>query len=173
MEAVTETEVPSLMALARQALNESGGNQHNARLVLIERIYQDPVLSDAHFKPLLEQAVQEALSRVQRLANAQIREALEAPVNPTMPHNARLRWLARANLMNYRLSNGTPVSDASRGDLVKDGDFHIKQGRTMLHTGRWMRLVGQHLPNGKIVRQAMNEERLHELWKESENDDNG
>lgn len=80
----------------------------------------------------------------------------------------RLETMARSNLMNFVLPNNKRLAQAKREDIAAASDFYLKQGRTMVHHGRWLALCAQSVPAGKRLEDVMSEERLLELRNEAE-----
>ena len=94
---------------------------------------------------------------------------------PNAPNKLR-RGLARpsgnarasaALLMSFVLPNNKYLAQASREELAAASERYMKQGQTMCHHARWFRLCAGLVPEGKVLKDVMDEERLAELHEEA------
>ena len=155
----------SLRALARETLSDADGDRHKALPALVARLKAHKQLYSQVVDKLVERACLDELGNVVRDGRSTIWSGGGASATEA---SERVAALARSNLLNFALPNGKRLANASRAECMEYGDGYLKQGKTMCHLGRWLRLIGQSVPDGKVVHKVLSEERLNELREEAE-----
>lgn len=75
----------------------------------------------------------------------------------------------RSGLMDFRLHDGTPLADADKAKITDAAIHWGTKARDMAWKARWMERVAAKVPDGKTVRQSLDEAALADLKKETEN----
>lgn len=166
---VQEVEEPLLRALARQTLEDADGDRHEAVPALAARLKTYKELYSQLVDKLVKRACLEEIAAVVRSD----RSTVWGGGHPRMTEASdRVVALARSNLMNFVLTNDKRLADASGAECMESSEKYLKQGETMCHLGRWLRLIGQDVPDGKTVSKVLSEDRLNELRAEAEKNGN-
>jgi hypothetical protein len=76
--------------------------------------------------------------------------------------------LAQA-LLDFPLQSGKRLRDATRTEVLSFAEFQERQGKRMMHMARWLSVIAQAVPDGKVVGDVMDDKRAAELLKETEN----
>ncbi len=162
----TLTEDVTLRSLAREAMETANNDVQKAHPLFLASIKAQEAFYKEFIGSIVDRICLDELHQVIRKDRAATWEAAEA-VRTAGPAE-RIAALARANLLNFVLPNGKRIGAASGAECTDHGENYLKQGKTMCHLGRWLRLVGQSVPAGKRVSKVLSEERLHELREEAE-----
>jgi hypothetical protein len=72
-------------------------------------------------------------------------------------------------LLDMPLAGGKKLRDAGRAEIMAQIERYEKQAGNMAHKARWLRLVLQSLPEGKLVGKVITEKRALELFEEARN----
>lgn len=161
-----KTEKISLRSLAREAMEKADNDVTKAHPVFLTALKAEKTLYKELVGSLVDQLCLEELHRVVRDDRRKLWD--QAKTARTANPSERVAALARSNLMNLVLPNGKRLASATHADCMRYGEDYLKQGTTMCHMGRWLRLIGQSVPEGKTVHKVLSEERLHELREEAE-----
>lgn len=160
-----KTEDLTFHALAREVLGDADGDRYKALPALVLRLKAHKVLYAQVVDNALEHACSDELRKIVQNDRSTIWEGGQPGASEA---SDRVVALARSNLLNFVLPNGKRLANASRAECMQHGENYLKQGKTMCHLGRWLRLIGQSVPDGKTVHKVMTEERLSELRAEAE-----
>lgn len=155
----------NLYSLAADALDEKNGDVQKAVNYLRLRLNKDRALLEI----VLEEAVQFALSEKPRAASKATRYNLVASVERAANRGsvvALSRGIA-ASLLDFRLPGGKKIKDANRSEIEADAEFYGRQASDMGHKARWLRLIAQSIPDGKLGGDVISAERALELWEET------
>ncbi len=164
---ITEkTETISLRSLARAAMGKAKNDVRKAHPVFLAAVKAEKEFYKELVGSLVEQICLDELHRVIRDDRRKLWDGAETA--RTAAPAARVAALARSNLMNFVLPNGKRLASATHAQCMLHSDDYLKQGNTMCHMGRWLRLIGQSVPVGQVVRKVLSEKRLHELREEAE-----
>jgi hypothetical protein len=158
-----EEQCVTFACLAREALEERDWNVEKATNYLVNKLRTDKKL----FEMLILQMVRDACNRRVYFVHKNRRAAV-------------VRFASRADtealaeglvktFLDFPLLGGQKLGDAKREDVLAAADFFRKQSNDMGHKARWLELIGQSIPAGKIVSTVVSSERLAELWKETKN----
>ena len=164
-----KVEEATLRVLARETLDDADGDRRRALPALTARLRANKRLYKRLVDSLVEHACADELRHIIALNRSKIWEGGKFGASDA---SERVRALARSNLLNFVLPNGKRLAHASRAECMECSEDYLKQGRTMCHLGRWLRLIGQSVPEGKMVHKALSEERLNELRSEAEKNGN-
>lgn len=77
--------------------------------------------------------------------------------------------VVRSGLMDFRLHDGTPLSDAGKEKVLQAAALWGKQASDMAWKARWMNRVAEKVPEGKTVRDALDESALAAMKEETQN----
>lgn len=129
------------------------------------------------FRSLVQRSVEQLVRRACVAASSQSRQKIVAAASASAPtpvltkkHRGGVeRILAYASiaLMDYPISGGTKLGDATKADIVTHAERQIKSAKENLHRGSWQLAVANRLPDGKRVRDVMTEADLKTLWDET------
>ena len=75
----------------------------------------------------------------------------------------------RRTLMEFRLWNGKPLGDSTKAEVLAAAQRWIKQGNSMVGTGRWLELVGNACPDTGVVKDRLNEQDLARFRQQIDN----
>jgi hypothetical protein len=78
-------------------------------------------------------------------------------------HSRRVEALGRMNLMNFPLSNGTLLRNATKAQLQKQAERYYNVGRDGVEKAKWLNYVASGLRATERVGQHYNEEDLRRL----------
>lgn len=158
----------TLRQVALDALESTDWLVPDAVAALVKQIQKSRPLRDQLTAPLLERACTDYVEELHRHHRADVWSAA-TPAGKDNP--GRIHALAAGNLLTFRLAGGLPVANADRDDLRENSNRYLKQGRTMLHIGRWLRLTAEKVPEGKTVGQVLSAEDLQALKEKAERGD--
>ena len=164
---VAEQDEETVATAAGRAMAEANGDIAAAAKRLQDWVRKNHTLKRALLDPLIEYACYNAVRR--QLGEGR-RKVWNAP-KPVegMSQADKVAILARSNLMLFALpiANGKLLKDATREEVGQASEFYGKQATDMAHKSRWLALIGQIIPEGKIVGQVLSEGRLSELQDEA------
>ena len=162
-----------LMEIASQALDSHGGNFERAENELtvafsgwkayratLMRIAAHTLLS------LVRTTIRTTITTGQSEVTERVRG--QAPQMDPRMMEARLRNAGK-EWLDFPLVGGRKrLGDAVYADLEKSESYYSSQGRTMLITGTWFRLVKNSLPDTtSTVRDVLTNEKLEELHSQA------
>jgi hypothetical protein len=154
---------------AKQALERAGGDLDKAAGLLEQSIRADAALCKLLVDPLITLACREAVAKQQREQRAAIWNPPTVE-RAKITNEARARILGASNLMMFPLPTiGKALGEATRAEIAEAADFYAKQSNDMAHKARWLTLVSQSVPPGKLAKRALSEDRLRELQREAAN----
>lgn len=165
----TEVKQETVAIVAREILEKAGGDVRKATELMERRVRESRALRDALTEPLIAAACYDAVS-------AQLRKARHKVWNPPVysgstgepqGQRSRVEALAQSNLMMFQLPGGKPIAKATLTELLEASEFWTKQGRDMMHKGRWLSLVAARVPADKYVADALTEDDLRSLKAEA------
>jgi len=80
-----------------------------------------------------------------------------------------LKAHVKASLLDFPLQNGR-LGDATRDDVLAGADVYLKEGRTKVIRGRWLRSIADRMPEGSngTVRDLFDEATLASLQEAAE-----
>ena len=164
-----QTEAPSTKQLiadaVREAYEAAKGDLPTAAKALVQNIWRSRALRDAVTEPLIDRASYDLLGEY---ARAQ-RKAAWNPGND--PSRDRVIFRALSNiegLMDFPVPFGPRLAECTREQVMAGSEFYSKQGDNMMLKGRFLRLVGQSVPDGQKAGDVLSEDRLQELQEEAE-----
>ena len=164
-----KTEELTLRSLARETLEDADDDRHKALKALVARLKSHKELYKQVVGRLVERACLDELGNIVRDARGTIWAGGHTGASDAAE---RVKALARSNLLNFVLPSGKRVAYATPAECKLYGENYLKQGRTMCHLGRWLCLIGENVPEGKVVHLVLTEERLNELRAEAEKNGN-
>lgn len=159
---------------ARSALEDADGDVRTAAEMLERAVRAKSPLRDALTDPLISGACWQAVSQQHRERRRQIWNAPKAmaiaPVKSGGAQDkARVVQLAVGTLSMFPLPGGKRLADATRAEIVAAADFYAQRAQDAGHKARWLQLVAQSIPDGKIAGDVLTDERLAELQQEVSN----
>lgn len=131
--------------------------------LLATRLRRDPKLLDT----VVEEAIVEVSNTRSHKLNMQVRRAVIRSASRA-DVDALADGLA-ASFLDFPLSTGVRLRDADRTAIETQAEIYRRMHVATGHKYRWLQLVLQSLPDGKKVGAVLNEARLSELWKATEN----
>lgn len=160
-----------LNEIARTCLQEAGGAISKATILMVQKLMTDGRLLRELVAPIVMNV---ANNRAMTVARYQ-RQGLFVPRRnaATVARDAAAGHVAAVSRMILHIplpfGDGMKLIEASRAQVITAIEFYEKTGSTMLRRARWLRLIVQSVPDGKIVGDCVTDERAIELWNESEN----
>ena len=157
--------------LMREEMKKSDSDLTAAVKAAQRRLDKDDKLYKELVVPMIRSALDEAGRNVLVLARRSAwrtpQESGEAKVSDAK--RAGLRRLAVVNLMEWPLSQGKRLGDATRPTILSESASLIASGSTQVLRGEWLRLVAGRLKDDhQRVRQAMSEKQLRSLQRIAE-----
>lgn len=157
----------TLGSLVSDALQEVDGNTEKAINRVLSQLKHDP--------KLLRRVVQAAIGlavfhRTQQQIRGQRGNIIRHVTANNQPSRANVVALAqgiRACLLDIPLAGGKRLRDSTREGVLEQVDRYEKQAGDMSHKARWLRLIAQSLPAGKLVGEVVSEERAVELFEQT------
>lgn len=167
-----------ILAAARAALDDAGGDLNEATSMMIAAAEQSPPLKRALLEPFLETACRAAVRREIQSVRREVWTGSKSnaagqsrPAAVTaQQQQARVISLAAGTLSMFPLPGGKSLGRATREEVAAAAEFYAKQSADMGAKARWLRLISQSLPDGKTVADVLTDRRLHELQIEAQRD---
>lgn len=134
---------------------------------VIAQVMADMSLYREVTAPLLEYAVRNEVETIMRGT----RSRYWAPTVPREDTISGLRQRAIENLMDYPLSRGKRLADATKLEIAEDGQHLIGTGKTAILRGHWLLLVADNLKAPESVcAKELREADLKRLQKKAKKD---
>ncbi|WP_091739826.1 hypothetical protein [Phenylobacterium immobile] len=155
------------------ALEDANGDMNKAADMLQIAVDQSPTLRSALLEPWVAQACREAIRRhlqdVRREVWTGTKSHTAGASKPEVmaEQRARVVQLAAGTLLMFPLPGGRRLGEATREEVGAAAEFYSRQSADMGTKARWLRLIGQSLPDGKRVSDVLSDRRLEELQLEA------
>lgn len=166
---------PTLSSLARENLLLSDGDVREATDSVIARLRAEPDLLAAVSQRAVEMAASEYVSHAMRnerqaiFAGATPRTNLPGSAPQTKTGVAALaNGLTRA-LLDFPLSGGQPLREATREDVETQARLYGTAARNMRTKAIWLSAIAEKVPEGVTVGEALTEDDAEALLKEARN----
>lgn len=161
----------SFKELMREEMKKVDGDLAAAIKAARKRLHADPKLYGDLVEPMIAAALDEAgrhvLGDARRTAWRPAQPSGEAKASAAV--RAGLVRLAASNLMDYPLSQGKRLGDATRPTILSEAASLVTAGRGQTLRGEWLRLVAGRLRNDtQRVRQVVSEKQLRSLQRIAE-----
>ena len=153
--------------LAREALNECGGDTKLATQKLVAWLNSDKALMKNVVSHAIYEAARTAIN--QKMANA--RQRLASAAERVLSGKDSVMALAggiAASLLDFPLAGGVKLATATREQVIEAADRYESTAIDAKHKSQWLRLIAQSVPEGKTVGDVLSDARALELWKEAE-----
>jgi hypothetical protein len=156
----------TLSALAKQALAAARGDTRKAREALRRRLLKDRALQNS----ILDGAIRDAVVYRTEHAMRHDRAAIFHAHAQLVQHGrndviAQARGISSA-LLDMPLAGGLLLRKANRDQVSKQAIFYAALSRDTGHKGRWLSLIAQSVPDGKLVGDIIDDARAAELFEE-------
>jgi hypothetical protein len=164
---IPPTETPTLYRLAVVALAENDNNTDAAEEYLIELFQSDPDLLRALVRGAVKSAVTTNVGGVIRdqrkaiIARQEYSKERADAAGARIAHNF-VRVVK--SLLDFPLSKGTLLKDATNVEVLASADRYEKQSSTMAHRARWLRALAERVPNGQRVGDVLTESNVKEIY---------
>jgi hypothetical protein len=159
-----EIKTPALSALAAESLAKHGPDWRVAAKALLHRLENDTALYRALARPLLEQAVWDAIRAAARHERGFAWKG-PRPVDPA--GDGGLNAVASTHLselMGFPLPGGVPLGEARRPEIAATAKAWATSAKTTAFRATWLRLVASALPDDKQqVKTVLTEAKLKAL----------
>ena len=162
--------VVSLPAMARAALIDAENNVPSAVEALTETLMRDRVLMRTVLLEIVSMAARELVAR-DILAQRQAIRSGAARGGATRPKiNGRASTEIQAertvlSYMEYPISGGLHLGNATREDVERQRDKHVENVRTNAPLARWFDAIANALPEGRTVREVLTEEDVRGMYE--------
>lgn len=159
-----ETAPATLPALAREHLRASSGNARAASASLLRTLLADR----AALRAVIEAAVRDAV--VYRVESAVRHRRAAVIASAERDRKGAVIALARgisASLLDMPLAGGVRLGDATRDQVTEQADRYEAISSDTGRKARWLRLIAQSVPPGRIVSDVMDADRAAELLQEA------
>lgn len=171
---VTEP-ITTLKELAFIAKDKCDGNWDDSTKYMIDRLKRSPSLLES----LLDEILYVSCKYVVRQTTREVRQELEdstrkaahdvyvAPVSKrenaggTMPHH--LKPLKQLGWYDYELQGGLRLAQATKKDVLAHAAVLEKMGRGCFANARWLRDIGDKMPEDKLIGEVFSEEEILEM----------
>lgn len=161
---------PVTMAdLAREVLDEVGGDKSAAIAELEHRLASDKALRRALVASAIDTCVRvsvnlKTMAKRSRIAMAAQREgAGQAGVQALAAGMAN-------SLLDYPMSDGTPLRNANRDQIAVTRDNAATRARTLSHRSRFLSAVLDLVPVQGVAGDVLDEATAQQLWEEADHD---
>lgn len=154
----------SLANMAKAALRENAGDVKLAIAALVRTLNDQKHL----IKEIVADAIYEAADTLVKQQNIGIRRALFNPNRIAKDTRETVVALARgikASLLDFPLSDGSKLRDATPDKVTPLLNHCETQGRDLMHKARWLRHIIQTVPAGQKIGDHVTDERAKELWE--------
>lgn len=155
------TRVSALTQMVREAFEEREGDVEKTVNYMVTQLSNDKKLLRATIEAEVRMLVSDRVHRQIRQQNAAIVSAAGRDSVVVLAGG-----LVRS-FLDWRFSDGSKLRDADRAKVAEKAQEYQERADTNGHRASWLRLVAQHLPDGKIVGDVMTEDRLLELFNEA------
>lgn len=164
-------------AAAKAALDDAKGDLSGAAKMMEQAVRASSSLRTAVTDPLIAQACYDAVRRQIKWARREAWTGTKHRGSQSTPEviqaqQSRVVHLAAGTLAMFPLPGGKRLGEATREEIVAAADFYGRQASDMGAKARWLRLIGQSLPDGKRVSDVLTDKRLRELQAEAQSDGN-
>lgn len=158
----------TLGELAREALAGVDGDTEKATDILTKRLMKDRPLLRSVIHGAIRDAVSYRTELAMRENRRRILHAVSSP--PPAPGRDSVISLAagiRESLLDMPLAGGLRLRDATREQVSDQANRYAALAKDTGHKARWLSLIAQSVPDGKVVGDVMNDERAAELFREA------
>lgn len=158
----------TLGSLVRDALHEVDGNAEKAVSRVISQLKNDQKLLRKVVQAAIGLAVWErAQHTIRNNRKNLIGRVITANQQPSRANVIALAQGIRACLLDMPLAGGQRLRDSTREIVLAQVDRYEKQAGDMSHKARWLRLIAQSIPDGKLVGDVVSEKRAQELFEQT------
>lgn len=161
----------TLSEVAREAMTACNGDPKEAAKSMREIVMSDPALSRAMLDTVVDAGCWRYVRNImQNQRTSAWNWSAGAKKDPVSSDNG-LALLATANVMSlldYPMSDGTRLGEASKELLLHDAQMLESHIKTMAHRARWFNAIAGKLPKNKIVQQVFTNDALERLRTETE-----
>ncbi len=150
----------SAAQIARDCLVEADGDWKVAARIFKKRIEFDAAL----FKEVAESMIDEAIwQQIKRAAYSQRQSFWSASVKAGEDDTKGIEQMAHKNLLEYPLSGGLKLRDATKNKLKEEAEMHDTFAESNASKARWYRLIIKAMGGADVVGLALNEVDLENL----------
>jgi hypothetical protein len=156
-------DTPTLFDLARDTLRRADGDTTVATDRLTKRLLKDRDLLETIIRAAVAAAVETTVEHSMRSRRESIMRTT------TVPGRSGVFALASGvtfALLDMPLANGVKLRAATREQVTAQAQMYDAKARDMGHKARWLELIAQAVPDGKIVGDVLTDARAAELWSE-------
>ncbi len=156
-------EAVSIRSLAKEALADNNGDIVKAIDTLAERLVKDRKL----MREIVSEAVMIASETMVRYGMRSDRSAIVLSATRARNGVIDLANGLRAALLDFPLSSGLRLRDATPDQVSEQIVRYDAIGRDVLHKSRWLSLIVQSVPRNKKIGSVITDQRAQELWEAS------
>jgi len=154
------------LGMAEECLGESEGDWKLAHEIGMRRFEKNP---DLLVRMLTDHASEIFWGYIRRVARGQRNMGPVTSPNGSGVAKKGQRRMGIRNLLAFPLTGGKPLARATRPDLIAQAGLYRNMASANLQRDRWFTLVAAQLPDDqKQVIDALTNEKLNELWVESQ-----
>lgn len=164
----TAEETTSLSGLARRFLDEADGSTYAATQALQAKIASDKALRAAIASEAIMAATYAAVQKEVRQDRRSIWESAGSPQR-SKTGVAALAEGIRNSLMDFPLSGGVRLRDATREEVEAQSSLYASVARDTGHKARWLALIAGRINPGQKVGSALTEADLKAAHEEATN----
>lgn len=164
---VSENEEITLGGLARETLTKADGDTEKATDLLTKRLLKDRPLLRSIIHGAIRDAVVYRTNMAMRGDRYRIVHAVPASPPPGREAVEALASGIRNALLDMPLAGGLRLRDANREQVSEQANRYAALAKDTGHKARWLTLIAQSVPDGKLVGDVMNDERAAELFREA------
>lgn len=166
----------TLGGLVREALALNNGLVDQATVYLTERLLRDKGLLSSVIRDAVRLAVSSRVEhaicddRVQIFKAAREVSGNRYDTPPQKPTRGAVVALANGlgrALLDFPLSGGIALRDATREQVMAQANRYGSLATDASHKEKWLRAIGQSVPDGKLVGDVITDDRAAELFREA------
>ena len=171
----------NVTALARQALDDAANDKEAAISNLSNVMSNNPHLRQSIINNAASAAIETAISLKRKhiievsdsLPPASIEPASTYVLDPEIiaRNKRRMQTLSTVTTtmwLEFPLSDGTALKNATRSEILRNAESMIMRGKTSLHRGTFLKVVGEKVPEGKLAGDVLTEQMLKEDYEAAE-----
>lgn len=156
--------------LIELALRENGDDENAATVSLFDTLVDTEPMDYGLLREVIALAVYWTRRRrhVALRARSRYRTAAAA-ADPESIHSLGVSLIAP--MLDFMLTDGTALRHASAAQVEENRDYYLKQGRTMMHRGRFLSAIRERMDPEKSVAGSIDEGTARQLFEEARDSD--
>jgi hypothetical protein len=159
---------PSVADVARESLEDAGGDVIRATDAMVAVVQKDQRLFRDLMSPLVKSACYAAVRSQCRAQRRTIWHAAQPSADSERAKVVALAGGIAATYYDFPLPGGVRLGDAMREEVKDAAGFFAKQSEDMGHKARWLQMIARATPADKRVRDALTLKKIESMKQKAE-----